>query len=192
MSVRILGGELGGRRLPVVGSWRSVEVRPTEAKVREALFGIWQQRLAGCRFLDLFAGSGAVGLEALSRGAAHGVFVDRAPRVLATLRRGCGELAPGRSTVLRLELPRQARRLRGGPFDLIFADPPYAFREHPALLRAAEAWLATGGELAIEHSSRLAVEVPEGGAWERRERRVYGESCLSFFELAGVSAAGPD
>ncbi len=80
-SLRLAGGALEGRRLPGANG-----VRPTGARLREALFSIWQSRVGGCRFLDLFAGSGAVGLEAISRGAAQAVFVEGSPRVFRVLR----------------------------------------------------------------------------------------------------------
>ena len=172
--LRILGGELRGRRLEVAGS-----VRPTEARLREALASIWQPLFAGCRFLDLFAGSGAMGLEALSRGAERAWFVDSDPRVLRALRRNCERLAPAATRILRLRLP--SGRDLGERFELIFADPPYAFGDHAALLRGAAGWLERGGEMAIEHSARR--EVPAVEPWVGVARRCYGESCLSFFRL---------
>ncbi len=181
--LRILGGELRGRRLEV-----TARVRPTESRLREALASIWRQPLPGCRFLDLFAGSGAVGIEALSRGAAEAWFADHDPRVLAALRRNCAHLAPAAATrIVRLRLP--AARDLGQRFELIFADPPYAFRDHTALLRGAAGWLAPGGEMAIEHSAQGgAVAAVEAVApWELVDRRSYGESCLSFFRLAAPS-----
>jgi len=175
-SLRILGGELRGRRVRVAG-----EVRPTEARVREALFSIWEPRLAGSRFLDLFAGSGAMGLEAVSRGAAGAVLVDDDPRVLAVLRRNCAELAPAAAAVLRRRLPGSPELDLGGPFDLVFADPPYAFEDYRGLLQAAAGWLTASGELAVEHSKRVEVDAVE--PWIRLDQRRYGECCLSFYRL---------
>ncbi len=172
--LRILGGELRGRRLEVAGP-----VRPTESRLREALASIWRRPLAGGRFLDLFAGSGAVGLEAVSRGAGEAWLVDCEPWVLGALRRNCERLAPEQTRIVRLRLP--ASRDLGEPFELIFADPPYAFGDHAGLLRVAAGWLAAGGEMAIEHSARAEVGVVE--PWELVDRRCYGDSCLSFFRL---------
>lgn len=173
---RILAGALRGRRLLVARG-----VRPTESRLREALFSIWIGRLEGSRFLDLFAGSGAVGLEALSRGAQHAVFVDRAAPVLAALRRNLS-LVPAAAALLRrarlpggLDPPALA-----GPFDLIFADPPYRFTEHAELLRLLKGRLAAGGELVIEHSSRVEPS-DASAAWRCFDRRCYGDACLSFF-----------
>ncbi len=176
--LRILGGELRGRRLQVKG-----DVRPTESRVRAALFSIWQPRLAGSRFLDLFAGSGAVGLEAISRGADSACLIDDDPRVLSALRRNCAELAPDTTRILRRKLPGSKRPDFGGRFDLIFADPPYAVADHRGLLVHAAGLLASSGELAIEHSTR--VEVVAAAPWLRVDRRCYGECCLSFFRPHG-------
>ena len=187
--LRILGGEYRGRRLTVAAG-----VRPTEARLREALFSIWSNRLKGCRFLDLFAGSGAVGLEALSRGARRVVLVEQAPKVLAVLRRNLAEIASAatdgvslalRGDVRRWNLPATGRAGRGpvAPgerYDLIFADPPYRFVRHEELLIAAAPWLAPGGEMAIEHSRRVELS-PSVGPWLLRDLRCYGDSCFGFY-----------
>ncbi len=175
--LRIAGGLLKGRRLPVASG-----VRPTSSRLREALFSIWQWRVESCRFLDLFAGSGAVGLEAISRGAALAVLVESSPRVLKNLRRSVLEHAPDSTRVVRADLPRGLDRFSGERFDLIFADPPYADQQIGALLERAAPRLAPGGEMALEHSPRLEVgEAP--APWRLRETRCYGDSCFSFFRL---------
>jgi len=156
------------------------EARPSAARLREALFSIWQESVLGARFLDLFAGSGAVGLEALSRGARLAVFVEASKRSLAALRRNLLTLAPETGRVLRRRLPATISDL--GSFDLIFADPPYAFEEFEALLRVSQPWLAPGGEFALEHSSRNQPGACLG-SWQREDFRTYGESCLSFYRL---------
>ncbi len=176
-SPRITGGTLKGRRLPVAGG-----VRPTGSRLREALFSIWQVRVEGCRFLDLFAGSGAVGLEAISRGAEHAVFVEASPRAFEVLQRSVRGHVPRRTRVIRARLPGGLDRLSGESFGLIFADPPYAFKQYGTLLQQAAPRLAQGGEMAIEHSHRLEISEPVG-PWWLRERRCYGDSCISFFVL---------
>ncbi len=182
-ALRILGGALRGRRLRVASG-----VRPTGSRLREALFSIWGPRIEGARFLDLFAGSGAVGLEALSRGARCAVFVESDPRMLRALERNLGELAPEVSRVWRLRLPG-AEGQAEGTFDLIFADPPYRFSAYPELLRRAAPWLAPGGELAVEHSARC--EIPGDLEPLRRvDLRRYGDSCLSFFRAESAGARG--
>ena len=167
--IRLTAGRWRGRRLEVVGG-----VRPTEGRVREALMSMWQDRLASARFLDLFAGSGAVGLEALSRGAAEATLVDRSPQSLGALKRNCRALDADSARVLRLDLPKGLARL-SGPYDLIFADPPYAFRSYGPLIRQAQALLAPLGELVVEHDAALDLDEPV-----RQERR-YGGTSLSFF-----------
>ncbi|MCP3962711.1 MAG: 16S rRNA (guanine(966)-N(2))-methyltransferase RsmD [bacterium] len=187
--MRILGGTYRGRRLAV-----AADVRPSESRVREALFSIWSDLVEGCRFLDLFAGSGGVGLEALSRGARSATFVERDPRVLAVLRRNLGVAAPGSTQLLRLSLPAQLGRRPVADderYDLIFADPPYHFERYEALLAAAEHWLAPGGEMVIEHSRRVEP-ASAVGPWRRREQRRYGDSCLGFYVLRNADpVTGP-
>ncbi|MCP4659151.1 MAG: 16S rRNA (guanine(966)-N(2))-methyltransferase RsmD [bacterium] len=180
--LRILAGALGGRRIEVAAG-----VRPTESRVREALFAIWQERVPGSTFLDLFAGSGAVGLEALSRGAARACFVESRPRALAALRRNWEKnrelLAPARVEILRGVLPQALGRLRDQRFDLIFADPPYDFSDYPSLLRAAVGRVRPEGELAVEHSARVEVAVQVAG-WQRRAQHRYGDTRLSLYRFA--------
>ncbi len=175
--LRLSGGVLKGRRLPVARG-----VRPTGARLREALFSIWQSRVPDCLFLDLFAGSGAVGLEAISRGAHRAVFVEGARRTVEALRQSLRAHCPERTRVVRARLPAGLERLSGESFSLIFADPPYAFSQVGALLEQAAPCLVAGGEMAIEHSRRLEIAEP-AEPWRQRETRRYGDSCLSFFVL---------
>ena len=176
--VRISGGRFRGRSLAVPAS-----ARPTSGRLREALFDIWQGRVAGSRFLDLFAGTGAVGLEALSRGAKLVVFVESDREAVRRLQRACQELAPDSTTVCQADLPAQigrVHRLMDRPFDLIFADPPYAYAGYEALLASLDEMLAGGGEVAIEHSIR--TELPESaGGLVRQATRDYGENRITFF-----------
>lgn len=173
--MRVVAGDLRGRRLAVAAG-----VRPTESRVREALFSIWAPRLQGVRFLDLFAGTGAVGLEALSRGAAWASFIEQEPRVVAALAESCRALAAGRSEVLRAKLPEGLRRPPALGFELVFADPPYGFSAGRELLEAARAWIDAGGELVFEHSRRDPPPAPPAG-WELSDQRSYGESALAFY-----------
>jgi len=165
-----------GRRLRVVPG-----VRPTESRIREALFSIWLDRIGGCRFLDLFAGSGAMGLEALSRGAEKAVFVDQAPPVLAALRRNLEATESAQVRVLRASLPAGLHRLDAEvPFDIAFADPPYAYTEYDALLEALEGRVSATGQLVIEHACRTELSA-DSSCWVRTDTRRYGDSCLSFY-----------
>jgi 16S rRNA (guanine966-N2)-methyltransferase len=125
VSVRVIAGELRGRRIHAPASQQT---RPSSQRVRTALFDRLGPRLAGARVLDLYAGSGALGIEALSRGAVHAVFVERARAALAALRRNLTELElADRSRVLSEEVERAVDRLRaeGAQFELVLLDPPY-------------------------------------------------------------------
>lgn len=172
--VRIIGGALQGQRLEVPSG-----ARPTESRVREALFSIWGADLPGCRFLDLFAGSGAMGLEALSRGATSSTFVESSKSSLAALRRNCRIADRDAVRLVSIRLPKIGRRLGTQPFGLAFADPPYDFAAYGPLLEALRPCVAKDGELVIEHSSRSTM--PDDEAWQHADTRRYGESCLSFF-----------
>jgi 16S rRNA (guanine966-N2)-methyltransferase len=173
--VRITGGEFRGRGLAVPPG-----ARPTEGRVREALFSIWSDRLAGARVLDLFAGSGVVGLEALGRGALSAVAVDQGMQAVKTLEANAGKLGEGLLEIRRFTLPEGLARLPPSAFDLVYADPPYNFAAYGELLEAVAPLLAQDAEVAVEHSSRreLAVEV---GSLTRVDVRRYGESAISFY-----------
>lgn len=177
--VRITGGDYKGRRLPVPRG-----ARPTEGRVREALFSIWSPRLPGARVLDLFAGSGVVGIEAVGRGALSAVAVERLPRALRELESTVDELGLGGIIeVVRGNLPEVlAEPAAGelGPFDLVFADPPYDFPRYEDLLRAVPKVLAPEGDFALEHSGRWKGPV-EIGPLVRADARRYGDSALSFY-----------
>jgi 16S rRNA (guanine966-N2)-methyltransferase len=176
--LRLNGGEYRGRRLRVPAG-----VRPTEGRLREALFSIWQSEIDGARFLDLFAGTGAVGLEAVGRGAERAVFVEEDPRTLRTLKENVATLSAEKGTRLyRLRLPAglAVLREREAPFALVFVDPPYGFAEGGRLLAGLPPLLLPGGTVAYEHAARDGAPVaPAGLAFE--ETRCYGDSCLSFY-----------
>ncbi len=179
--LRISGGALRGRAVAVPPG-----ARPTEGRVREALFSIWGDRLPGARFLDLFAGSGAVGIEAASRGAVRVLCLEDDARAVRTLRANIKELGgeERQIAVWRVPLPRGLSRLveQGElAFDLIFADPPYAFTEYAELLRRLAPLLAEDGEAAIEHSARAPL-AEEAAGLTRVSERHYGETALSFYQ----------
>lgn len=175
--VRITGGEFRGRGLAVPPG-----ARPTEGRVREALFSIWADRLDGGRVLDLFAGSGVVGLEALGRGALSVLSIDQDVRAVKALEANAAQLGARLIEIRRLSLPEGLGRL-AGPFDLVFADPPYAFQAYDELAAKVAPLLAEDGELVIEHSSRSDLPI-EAGPLVRTDVRRYGESSLSFYRLA--------
>ena len=186
--VRITGGDLKGRTATVPRS-----ARPTEGRVREALFSIWRREVPGCRFLDLFAGSGAVAAEAAGRGALTVVAVESDRRALRCLEENLQELGlEGIVEAHRGALPgvleTWMEKRTMPPFHLIFADPPYDFGAHEGgyegLLRAAEPLLVEDGQICVEHSVRveLPVEIATAsGPLIRADLRRYGESALSFY-----------
>ncbi len=175
--LRIGGGTRRGLKIRAPAA-----VRPTSARLREALFNVWADRLQGCSFLDLFAGSGAVGLEAASRGAARVVLVEGDRDVLAILsdNRRLADLAT--VTQLQARLPKELEKQlpAGERFDLVFADPPYGFEEFGALLAAVEPFLRRAGEIALEHRWRDGEPASPDSLAAVRSRR-YGDSGLTLF-----------
>jgi len=172
--VRVTGGAFRGRGLAVPPG-----ARPTEGRVREALFSIWSDRIENARVLDLFAGSGVVGLEAVGRGALSALAVDDNLQTIKILEANAALLKDKGLKVRRLTLPAGLARLTG-PFDLVFADPPYAFEPYEELLAGVAPLLAPDGEVVIEHSSRREMPL-EAGPLVRVDVRRYGESSLSFY-----------
>jgi len=181
---RIVAGTLGGRRIAVPAS---AHARPTTERVREALFSTLESLtdLDGARFADLYAGSGAVALEALSRGAAHALLVESDPKAARVIRGNIAALDIGvRATVVTGKV---AGVLAGGPPDgqpyhIVFADPPYAVSEGELngllALLVDGGWLAADAVVAVERSRRApAPGVP--GITEIRSRR-YGDTILWY------------
>jgi 16S rRNA (guanine966-N2)-methyltransferase len=169
--LRIVAGKWRGRRLKPPADER---VRPTADRVREAWMSIVQGDLDDARVLDLFAGSGALGLEALSRGAREAHFVELAVRSLAALRDNIGALdAAAAATVHRGDALRFAGKLAAGEFDVAFVDPPYRLG---LAERVAEQWLERpfAKVLGIEHEK--TVQLPG-----ENDRRVYGDTVLTFY-----------
>lgn len=190
--VRVISGHLGGRRLKAP---RGSGTRPTSDRVREALF-MALEPLAGLRVLDLFAGSGALGIEALSRGAAWTDFVERDAAARRVLEENLATLGlEDVSRVWALELPRGLDRL-AGPLrqaDLVLADPPYGGEAAGALLDALG---RTGPwrpevRVVLEHHAKDGVPESSGGLVRVRERR-YGETMVSTYRPARAPGAGEE
>lgn len=185
--MRVIAGRLGGRRLRAP---RGLATRPTSDRVREALFSALGD-LYGTRVLDLYAGTGALGIEALSRGAAHATFVESAHPALAALRDNLAALdLAGVSRVVAQPALRAAAAL-AGPFDLVFADPPYAaLAEVPAVVAALARALAPGARVAVEHAARDAA--PELAGLVGRASRTYGDTAVTLYDCdeAGRDAVG--
>jgi 16S rRNA (guanine966-N2)-methyltransferase len=196
--MRVTGGILRGRRIHVPGKG----VRPTQDKVREAMFSILGDRLQGARFLDLFAGSGAVGIGAWSRGAAFVCWVEADRRVYGGLRRNVEELCDRNTLVLRADVGTCLRAdFPGPPFDVAFADPPYArgrtgktegnhSRESVVggvlVALGRESILKPGGLLIVEYGAGQDISALSG--WDVVDHRSYGRTGLKFFRKEGANS----
>jgi 16S rRNA (guanine966-N2)-methyltransferase len=184
---RIIGGSAGGRRLHVPPG---DETRPTSDRTREALFSALESLLgswAGLRVLDLYACSGAVALEALSRGAAAAVEVERDRRAAGVVRRNAATLG----LPLQVET-RSVPTYLGAeprPFDLVFLDPPYDLAEEALqrdLTALGRGWLVEDGVAVVERSSRARLAGWPAGYRALRERR-YGETVLAYARFGSVA-----
>ncbi len=180
--MRIVAGLAKGRR---ISAPPGEEVRPTADRVREALFSSLQTRLPDARVLDLYAGSGALGLEALSRGAAQATLVERDRRTLTVLRANVEVVGLPGAVVLPVDVSTAlAGQLPGGPFDLVFADPPYrtSAAEVDRMLAALVDHLAPGAQVVVERARRDAAPT-----WppvlQPVEPRVYGATVLHRADL---------
>lgn len=187
--MRVVGGRLSGRRLAALGGGApEARLRPTSDRVRESIFNILEHGLdaplEGARVLDLFAGTGALGIEALSRGAARCVFIEENAAARALIRENIETLSLiGETKLFR----RDATRLgpnRGEPYDLIFADPPYGRGLGARALAAARegGWIAPEAVIMLEESA--AEETPEGEGWRRLDIRRYGDTQVIFLAAA--------
>jgi 16S rRNA (guanine(966)-N(2))-methyltransferase RsmD len=177
--MRITGGVHRSRTLRAP---RGMATRPTTDRVREALFSILASRGAveGARVLDLYAGTGALGLEALSRGAAEATFVESARDALDALRENVAALGLGsQARVIAGKVERAS--LDAGPYDLVLVDPPYAevSRSVPAVLEALVARLAPSATIVLEHGKKDAAPLIRG--LELEDSRRYGDSVLSIY-----------
>lgn len=176
--MRVIAGTASG--VPLVAP-RDRGTRPITDRVKETLFGILGERVAGARVLDLYAGSGAVGIEALSRGAEHATFVEKARLALVALHTNLTRTKLG--SAARVEASTVERFLAeapDAPWDLVFCDPPYEERAIVAPLRAVVPHLAPGAIVVVKHFWR--AQVPEiSGLVVARQRR-FGETMLTFLE----------
>jgi 16S rRNA (guanine966-N2)-methyltransferase len=190
--MRITGGTFRSRALRAP---HGQATRPTSDRVREALFGILTSAAAidSARVLDLYAGSGALGLEALSRGAAGATFVEAARPALDAIRRNVEALGVGdRVRVVGVEVrpsaPALARIARGGPFDLVLADPPWALAETGEPLRVLAELARLGAfkettTIVLEHAARSALDA-DAKILLPVETRRYGDTALTFYKPA--------
>ncbi len=180
--MRIGSGRFRGRKLHAP---KGQETRPTGARLKKSLFDVLAAELESARVLDLFAGAGALGLEALSRGAAEAVFVDKGRRAGEAIEKNIDELDVGGSAELRLQSVRSALSKlaeEDRQFDIVFADPPYRSDELEKLLRALgeTSLVAEDGLVVVEHHHKLELQ-ERYGALELVRRLKAGESCFTLY-----------
>lgn len=180
---RIIGGSAGGRRLQTP---RGATTRPTSDRVREALFSAiesWCGSLHGLRFLDLYAGSGAVGLEAWSRGAGVVTLVEQDRRTAALIADNARTLGYAKADVVAASVHGVLQRPPVAPYDVAFLDPPYPLGEDEVARALAElddqGWLVPGALVVVERSSRSPQPRWPAGFSDHREKR-YGETMLWY------------
>lgn len=187
--MRITGGTYRGR---VIATPKTGDIRPTQDRVREALFSMLMNEVPSCRFLDLFSGSGAVGFEALSRGAREVTFVERDARHVVTLKKNLAALGATATAarVVRADAFAFASSRQAEPFDIVFADPPYALwdgRGVETLLAAlaANGGVREGGICVAEMLSAQDAGVAVDG-WRLLKEREYGKTKLVLWQFAST------
>ena len=183
--MRIVGGSLRGRRL--VGP-RSDAIRPTSDRLREALFNVlahaYDNAVQGARVLDLFAGTGALSFEALSRGADYALLVDEGAEARGIIRENIEELGlEGSTRLYRRDATKLGVAQAIGRFSLVFCDPPYGRDLAPAALQAAAQgdWLEPEALVLVEEAASVTPILPN--AFTTVERRDYGETAVTFFRF---------
>ena len=183
--MRVVGGRLKGRTL---ASPSSRDIRPTADRLRESLFNIlihaYDDPMAGARVLDLFAGTGALGIEAISRGASFALFVDNGTEARALLRNNVEALGLGGVTkVYRRDATNLGPAHPMEPFSLVFLDPPYSMRLAEKALASLRdgGWLTPAALLVVEEAKAAEFLAPEG--FEELERRVYDDTEFTFLRF---------
>jgi 16S rRNA (guanine(966)-N(2))-methyltransferase RsmD len=186
--MRIIAGSQKGRRL-LSGPGRNL--RPTSGRVKEALFSILGERVVGASLLDLFAGTGAIGLEALSRGATHVTFVESDASTLRILRANLERCRLDVETEIR-SCPASTflRERRDRPFDIVFVDPPYRQDSAADVLPSLErsVMIAPGSLVILEHPTKRAIP-SQIGRLDRMRQYRYGDTSLSLFEVRADGTA---
>jgi len=183
--MRIVGGDLRGRRL---AQPKNQSIRPTTDRNREALFNIiahgWPEKLAGSHILDVFAGTGALGFEALSRGGDYCVFIEPSKQGNELIRSNIETFKlAGRTKVLRKDATKPAVRDEKGPFHLIFADPPYGkgLGERAVAILRDGGWFADDALLVLEEEKNKVPDNLPG--FSKRDERKFGDTSIGFFQF---------
>jgi 16S rRNA (guanine(966)-N(2))-methyltransferase RsmD len=178
MTLKIIAGKFKGR---ILKTRNSPQTRPTQGMLREAVFNICQNEIENARFLDLFAGSGAMGLEALSRGASHATFVEQNRQAIQCIKENIALLQlQNNATLLPMDCSRALSLLPKASFDLIYIDPPY---EQPIPLEQIAPLLAPSGTLFIEerHDPKKPHQPKTAPHLHLKETRRFGIALLSIF-----------
>lgn len=187
MSLRIYGN----RQLKTLPGQ---ETRPTSARVRSAIFNIWQGEIASCRWLDICAGTGSMGAEALCRGASLVVGIEQSSRACAVIRQNWQRVAQPEQSfqVLQGDANQRLEALIGQQFDRIYFDPPYASNLYRPVLDAIAQYnlLADGGELAVEHTPHnwTKLLIP---TLEICRQKIYGNTSITFYSLESKKTESP-
>ena len=196
--MRVIAGTLRSRPL---GAPRGLDTRPTSDRLRESLFNVLAPRIRGAHFADLYAGTGAVGIEALSRGAAHVTFVESAPAAIACLRQNLRSLGiTGSYTLEQTSVPVALRRLvaQSPAYTLVYLDPPWEsaneYAQSLALLgQPGTPLLAPDALVIAEHARRTTHALAESyGALERYRLLEQGDAALSFYQRRSGEAVSED
>ncbi|KQP32781.1 16S rRNA (guanine(966)-N(2))-methyltransferase RsmD [Methylobacterium sp. Leaf102] len=185
--MRIVGGDQRGRRLATP---KTEAIRPTSDRLREAVFNVlthaYDDAVVGARVLDLFAGTGALSFEALSRGAAYALLVDEGAEARGLIRENIEAFgAEGRTRLFRRDATRLGPVGTSGTFGLVFCDPPYGRDLAPAALASAASggWLVPNALVVVEETASVTITLPPG--FRELERRVYGDTAVAFVRFTG-------
>lgn len=181
--MRIIAGAFKGRTLR---GPTGPGVRPTSDSLRETLFNVIRDRVDGARFLDAFAGTGAVGLEALSRGAVEATFIERDPRVVSLLEKNVAACRVEAQVIVLKDQFAGVGRRHGlvGEFDIVFVDPPYDIEGIDRIILEAASFVVPTGLLIVEHGRKRNV-TESAGVLERYRLLTAGDSALSFYGVPG-------
>lgn len=187
--MRVIAGRFKGRTLKTP-RWEGL--RPTSDKLRETLFNVLAPKVADARVLDGFAGTGAIGIEALSRGAAHVLFVERDARAIGLIRENLQRLGVVEGyAIIRDSIESAAGAVLAQPlFDLMILDPPYALAGVERVIAQLAPALQPDGWLVLEHAARR--EPPDGGPLRRVRSIRSGDSSLTLFAFPAHAAAASD
>jgi len=178
--MRVTGGIGRGQRLKVPAGDR---VRPTSDKVKQALFNILGERVEDAVFLDLYAGAGGIGIEALSRGARRVVFVDASRDSVDAVKHNIGQTGFGDRAEVVFSEAETFLKKASGPYDIVFLDPPYAEEMQPLLGRLAGAGILKPGSIVIAEHFKKQPSPESAGALTLYRDAQYGDTVLAFYKL---------